>query len=447
MATITSNGTGGGDWSTGSTWVGGVAPTGTDDVVIDVGDTVTKDTSQGSPDCANCTVNGTLAIGSNGIKATKFTGTGLMTAGDNAVIDQTGSSSSDILPSTEFVASSGNEIQFTTKSCVIRGAASSGYSIEWAWVDCDINSHGVSSIAYQYASPVDSWYEVWFYDGYFDNVYLSTGSKSAVFRNCYFSQSRWAGLEPGVYEVRLDGCVFGKDRDGTTNANGWDLQTSEKVRANGSEFHSTTLFANAGAQFGLASINHQGVEGDFLWAGYYGTFFNSVASARTGSKGLEFYATAQCGENTPVWHEIAIFVESGDTVEPSFHVKNVTADADVQDAEGRLYFVLDPDNTWGLYEVIDADALADVYDNWREVSFTGGTAGGSGAKGPLILRIVLARYVASAEFYIADLDTGNDTEVTFEYGTHAGIVSDPGSGGGSSGGLLTHAGMSGGMRG
>jgi hypothetical protein len=40
-ATITSNGTGGGSWSTGSTWQGGVAPLSSDDVIILAGDVVT----------------------------------------------------------------------------------------------------------------------------------------------------------------------------------------------------------------------------------------------------------------------------------------------------------------------------------------------------------------------------------------------------------------------
>ena len=61
MADITSNGTGGGDWSAGGTWVGGSAPGAGDTATIAVGDTVTYDINTGSEvDLAGLTINGTL---------------------------------------------------------------------------------------------------------------------------------------------------------------------------------------------------------------------------------------------------------------------------------------------------------------------------------------------------------------------------------------------------
>ncbi len=53
-AQISSNGTGGGDWSTGTTWSGGVVPTGTDNVVIQGSDAVTV---SAAVSCANLTMN------------------------------------------------------------------------------------------------------------------------------------------------------------------------------------------------------------------------------------------------------------------------------------------------------------------------------------------------------------------------------------------------------
>lgn len=67
MAAISSNGTGGGNWSAAATWNGGVVPTiGTDDVNIVVGDTVTIDTTglgcgtDPGAGTAGLTINGTL---------------------------------------------------------------------------------------------------------------------------------------------------------------------------------------------------------------------------------------------------------------------------------------------------------------------------------------------------------------------------------------------------
>src|SRR5437870_4706912 len=51
--TVTSNGTGGGNWSSTTTWAGGVLPTAADDAVIANGDTVTIDTAAV---CNNLTV-------------------------------------------------------------------------------------------------------------------------------------------------------------------------------------------------------------------------------------------------------------------------------------------------------------------------------------------------------------------------------------------------------
>lgn len=56
-ATITSAGSG--NWNVATTWIGGVVPTATDDVVIASGHTVTL---AGTPTCNNLTVNGTLAL-------------------------------------------------------------------------------------------------------------------------------------------------------------------------------------------------------------------------------------------------------------------------------------------------------------------------------------------------------------------------------------------------
>ncbi len=60
-ATITSTGTGG-DWNVGTSWVGGVAPIATDDVIIASGATINVTTNQ---TCVNLTLNGTAILNFN----------------------------------------------------------------------------------------------------------------------------------------------------------------------------------------------------------------------------------------------------------------------------------------------------------------------------------------------------------------------------------------------
>lgn len=67
MPTITSNGTGGGLWSAGATWVGGSAPVDNDTVVIASGDTVTYETDMSDAGTwpngiAGITITGTLKL-------------------------------------------------------------------------------------------------------------------------------------------------------------------------------------------------------------------------------------------------------------------------------------------------------------------------------------------------------------------------------------------------
>jgi hypothetical protein len=79
FAQITSNGTGGGDWNTGTTWTGGLVPTAADNVIIAVGDSVSVLTSAVQV-CNNLTVNGKLADSLDGTGlASSFTVNGLLT--------------------------------------------------------------------------------------------------------------------------------------------------------------------------------------------------------------------------------------------------------------------------------------------------------------------------------------------------------------------------------
>lgn len=89
-ATITSTGAGG-DWSAGGSWVGGVAPVATDDVIIASGATITISTNQ---TCATLTINGTGVLNFSTNNRT-LTVTGTMTM--NGTSQVTGNSNNRIL--------------------------------------------------------------------------------------------------------------------------------------------------------------------------------------------------------------------------------------------------------------------------------------------------------------------------------------------------------------
>lgn len=62
-AQIVSNGTGGGAWTSGASWIGGVAPTTSDDVIIQAGDVITTTASLTRGAGTTTTVDGTFKIG------------------------------------------------------------------------------------------------------------------------------------------------------------------------------------------------------------------------------------------------------------------------------------------------------------------------------------------------------------------------------------------------
>lgn len=94
-ATITSNGTGGGNWDVGASWTGGTAPSDTDDVTIATGDTITITMNEV---CAGVTINngGTLTMTThtldnsgffdNGNGGTFNAGTGLVNFTDSGSV-------------------------------------------------------------------------------------------------------------------------------------------------------------------------------------------------------------------------------------------------------------------------------------------------------------------------------------------------------------------------
>lgn len=85
MATISSNGTGGGNWSSGSSWTGGVAPISVDDAIILGGDTITLDTLTNA--CTNLTANNGSGSTPGGILTTSTSVSTKLTIEDSALFN------------------------------------------------------------------------------------------------------------------------------------------------------------------------------------------------------------------------------------------------------------------------------------------------------------------------------------------------------------------------
>lgn len=414
MAAITSNGTGGGNWSTGASWTGGSAPTGTDSVTIQSGDTITKDTAAASPDCTTLAVNGTLAIGSNGVKANgNISGSGTITMGDNGSLWTTGAFASGNTLKMDFIATSGNECSVRMDSGIqlIYGGRA-GARVNWEYVDVDANS-GPRLINFSQSDYMKScdWDLT---SGGTINLYSSgtsdTGFMFRMIDSFIRSGTEAIRVSPGA-DVYFENCQFGKTRAGSSATNStydFSMQFSNASRVH---MHNTLLTAstpiNTSTANSLAwqirSTSHNQTAGDWKHIFPGGECFKSASAAKTGSFGIEFTPYSACSGDMPIITEIPIPVDSGDSVTPAIYYKNVTADMDLEAASGRLIFELDPGNEWGLNETIDASSLSDPYGNWIQAAFTGGTVGGTSKKGAIILRVTLARYVSTAGLYIADL--------------------------------------------
>lgn len=393
MATITSTATG--NWSAGGTWVGGVAPVGTDAVVIASGHTVTKDTAEGTPDCTTLTVTGTLAIGANGVKCSgEFTGTGTVSITTGRLWSVGGWTFNTCTVRFDIVGTSGNHAELTSGGGLYLNDPTSGkHSVKW----CDF-THGATLRFFTGLGNV-------FEDCTFPGVRFYNSGKAELVRCTLGSGGNNVYMEGGNY-LRMEGGTLAGvlDFDGISS----DLQEMIVELHNVTASAGTYITRSSGTKrvlFYVESQGHNAVAGDWRIDVAGGYTLKSTASKNTQTYGIEMVALAECQVDSPVVLEMFIPVTSGDTIAPSFTAKNVTADLGLTTVD-RAWAILDPGNEWGRYEKIDFSTLSTLYNNWRTLTFVGGTVGGTAKKGTCLLRVVLVRYVSTAVLYVADLNDG-----------------------------------------
>lgn len=453
MAIVTT--TGSGPWSSttpDAPWPGGTVPTSgasADSVVIAAGHDVQKDTSPATDgDCHDLTINGTLTIEEDqGLHAN-----GTVAAGSSAgLLEIEPGASFEVdegVASPEYatraIGTEAKPITYTLSTFWGRLGGNGDVASRFEWVEFTNQSHLV------YGFDQDSEFVNCDFSLGGSGVTLWSGTKFATFRGCFFYDCGAQAIRSVTHPIYVFDCVFGEERDGTsnTNASAFEISAGGFVYAWNCRFEDAQIatFNASGSYSRLYSMDHQQVRGAWLLATYAGDVEKTTAAKKSGDVGIAMTPSANASAKYLVELYAFVPVVGGATVEPSFWIKNVGADLDLAGAAGRFYAELDPQNTWGAREVIDADILADPFTDWREIAFSSHTLDGSASdKGVLVVRFVLARYVASGEVYVAD-PTDVYAAASFDFCAPMGPIGDPNTGGGSGGGLLMHPGMSGGMR-
>ena len=133
MATITSNGSGGGNWSAGATWQGGVAPADGDTVVIAAGDTVTfdADLSAWTTGVAGLTITSAAAAPGK-LECSTSSGTYVLPIKAGTKIQGTNNTVRGRLYAGSFVTPLPNAAKFTIK---LLGTTSGGAQIDRTYLD------------------------------------------------------------------------------------------------------------------------------------------------------------------------------------------------------------------------------------------------------------------------------------------------------------------------
>ena len=398
-----------GDWNTGAAtvWDTGVRPVAGETVTIANTHTVSL---TGAEACAILTVNagGTLALGGQTLTTTGAVGgAGTVTGGAGGGFVYSTSLSTNTI-TWSLSGSDGNPFTVTAGANVQFRIQVSGCTFDWVVFDA-ADTAQYSAVLY----AADKRYEFTncdFKQATVGGLLLVADGVDAQCTDCHLYGNAEGIRTSFGSTLLLDGCVFGETRAPAADANSSKdiyMIDPQVVYTHNCKFTASTVVSI----FKRGVVYHQAYDQDEgVWRIEQrgGAIFRSIASKKTGDYGIEMVPSSACAAAYPIYIDIPIPVETGDTPQPSIYVYNATADLDLQDAADRMVFELDPGNEWNLNETIDANTLADVYLNWRQVSFNAGdaAAGGTADKGTLILRVWLKRYIATAVVYLADPDDG-----------------------------------------
>lgn len=171
---------------------------------------------------------------------------------------------------------------------------------------------------------------------------------------------------------------------------------------------------------------------------YAGTYERSTSAAKNGTYGVRMTPGANCSSVSPLEVWLYVPCESGDSISVSVygrrHATSTTTPAQL---------VIDQEETWLASSVSHEPTMTDA-DTWYEFTQSGTAAAGS-TKGTLRIILRVDEYNAGNYVDFADaVITIGGTTYNFDFQNWSEGMPIPDE---PSGGLLTHPGMSGGMRG
>lgn len=392
MATITSTQTG--NWTTGATWVGGVAPAVTDNAVIASGHDVTKDDAISAPDIVDLDIQGKLIIAStNGLQMTgALTATnGELQLDDTAEFDfaRTSNSSQASLTLT-FNGTS------PTSPVVLKQSSSGELTFTGNLAHTFVNASFIKTGAADSALYI---YNVW-RDILFDGCTFSgpsngcefAGTGFFVLKDCYIH-----GCSDGIHingegaHVELKKCKLGTNRSEGADANAEDIvfnRSGCRVYSYNSLFNAATLVRSNSysndTNCEMISYAHQGeASGWFKWRDGSEIEWVDDDTGELSMLGIATYTTKRGN-----WHDFPIPIEDGDTIS-SFSIQ-VRLPVGWNGSSGDLVFTVDDPEFWGLNETKEPVYVTEHATNYQTITFDGGTAAkasGSATKGTLLLRV------------------------------------------------------------
>lgn len=456
MATIASNGTGGGNWSAGATWNGGSVPTSADIALLKDGDTVTHDRVDTSQAVLGIQIEegATLIVGTNqtlwagyityasggrdpnGVRDLQVNGGSTLIVGGGTTMFWQHIRWRSSGTSLSAMATIKSDSESVRRSIYVGSAEDDTNTLDGPLWDLEYCVIQMLQLRPNHNTTIAGW-PARFYRCILRNCQRNSGFEliDCIIEAPFLYNAHYVGtnvVEGGHAMWDRCGIGFSGFTESPFTPTGSSVQTiygsglgvfrncyaaSAYTDASLNGWYGfTRILASVPAEDVLAMGRAQCMihgNGNGEWGLDY--FAEAPSGSRQLQKVTDPYAGAAQGEvlrfflgdtsvkpwgrRSPIEFEIP--VEHGDGIAPT--IKLYVPSGWTGIADEQIEFFLDPSDEWGLRERQYADVS--TTDSWQTITFTGGTATrSSGDKGTIVLRIwVSVPYVAAKYLYFDDL--------------------------------------------